>query len=451
MKFLTGYVIQVFLMVIALLATSAATLHAQLQILILHADCGTAPVTLQNDIASQAGVSQVDMYYGGSATPTLAALQAYDIVVALSNCGWADPNGIGDNLADYYDGGGTVVTFNFNMYSSTTASQNLRGRWQTGGYNTYTIGTTNFASGSLGTYNSADPLMQGVTTLNSVYRQNLPLSTGSTLVASWSDGTALVAFKGRHVGVSAYVGDGAGQWSGDYGRLVVNAANVGGAVPPTMSVVLAPTLLWPANHSMTTVNASVSVSGGTSPSWVLQSITSSEADAGLDGGDIPADIQGASYGTADAQYQLRAERANAGSGRFYTLTYELSDVGGFSSTITEQVAVPYNLGSIVPGGTNSCGASIGAIVQTGPTAQIPVTLTSASNVTLAVYSTRGKEIARLLNGSPLAAGTTAVTWDGRNTVGTNPGTVQNSDSYIVVLKTCNGAYTAARIASWTNP
>ena len=74
----------------------------------------------------------------------------------------------------------------------------------------------------------------------------------------------------------------------------------------------------------------------------LGSITSSEADDAPGGadGDTTQDIQGATTGAADFDFQLRAERSDTGDGRIYTVSYRASDAGGNAVMVTRDVVVP---------------------------------------------------------------------------------------------------------------
>ena len=94
--------------------------------------------------------------------------------------------------------------------------------------------------------------------------------------------------------------------------------------PPTLVVSLTPGVLWPPNHKMVTINATITATSavGPAPIVTLVSITSNEPDNGLGDGDTVNDIQEASYGTNDRVFQLRAERSGKGNGRIYTVTYK---------------------------------------------------------------------------------------------------------------------------------
>jgi subtilisin-like proprotein convertase family protein/N-acetylneuraminic acid mutarotase len=203
-------------------STTEVSVGTALRVLIVYDDSNTAPAALRTQLLAQSGVGTVDTFNGQTGTPTLAQLRAYDVVVVVSgNTSWSSAATLGNNLADYLDNGGVAVVFNFAWYGT---GPGVEGRWLTGGYTPYASpGAILFSNGSLGGYEADHPLMIGVTTLNSFYRETLALTAGAQQVAAWSSGQPLVAYKGRTIGVSAYVGDSLGQWNGDYARLVANA------------------------------------------------------------------------------------------------------------------------------------------------------------------------------------------------------------------------------------
>ena len=79
-------------------------------VLIVHAD-SAPPTQLQSEILAEPNVIAVDFFDAQTGTPTLAQLQQYEIVVPFSNFQFSDPNTLGNNLADYVDGGGIVVQY----------------------------------------------------------------------------------------------------------------------------------------------------------------------------------------------------------------------------------------------------------------------------------------------------------------------------------------------------
>jgi hypothetical protein len=126
-------------------------------------------------------------------------------------------------------------------------------------------------------------------------------------------------------------------------------ATVVDTTPPEISQSLAPALLWPPNHRMVDVNILVSSSDLCSSSSVfLESIVSNEPDDGEGNGDGKTvdDIQGATVGTGDTHFQLRAERAGIGDGRIYTVTYRAVDGFGNGDSVTPIVFVPHDMGGV---------------------------------------------------------------------------------------------------------
>jgi len=138
--------------------------------------------------------------------------------------------------------------------------------------------------------------------------------------------------------VTLTVDDGRGKSDSD-----TVAITVMDTTSPTLDVSLSPNTLWPPNHKLVTIDASLQVSDvcDANPNVELVSITSNEADNGLGDGDTSDDIQGVSYGTDDRQFLLRAERSGTGSGRIYTAIYSATDASGNATETTDEVTVPH--------------------------------------------------------------------------------------------------------------
>jgi len=113
-------------------------------------------------------------------------------------------------------------------------------------------------------------------------------------------------------------------------------------IAPTLEVSVSPDTIWPPNHKYVRVTAAVTASDNFDPSPVIRlvSITSNEPDNGLGDGDKPDDIVILDEFTFD----LRAERSGSGTGRIYTITYEVTDACGNSSTQYAMVTVPHSKG-----------------------------------------------------------------------------------------------------------
>ncbi len=107
-------------------------------------------------------------------------------------------------------------------------------------------------------------------------------------------------------------------------------------LPPSLEIHLSPSVLWPPDHTLVTVNASVSAADACGqPRLVLDSIQSSDGED-----DSASDIKGAEIGTSDYSFQLRAERSSFKKGRTYSIRYRATDESGNSSTAGGTVQVP---------------------------------------------------------------------------------------------------------------
>jgi len=105
------------------------------QVLIVYSDKGL-PTQLQSEILAEPNVVAVDLFDAMGGTPTLAQLQQYNIVVPFSNFPFFDADTLGNNLADYVDGGGIVVQQGFS-YIGPGSPYGITGRWVSGNYNPY--------------------------------------------------------------------------------------------------------------------------------------------------------------------------------------------------------------------------------------------------------------------------------------------------------------------------
>ncbi len=113
---------------------------------------------------------------------------------------------------------------------------------------------------------------------------------------------------------------------------------------PTISVSLTPDQLFPPNHMMRRITATVEVEDTCDPAPVvtLVSITSNEPEDALGDGNTAPDIGGANYGSEDYQFFLRAERSGTGSGRVYTVRYSAADGSGNTAFAEATVTVPHD-------------------------------------------------------------------------------------------------------------
>lgn len=137
--------------------------------------------------------------------------------------------------------------------------------------------------------------------------------------------------------------------------------------PPDISATIAQSLLWPPNHRMVDIEVLVSATDLCStPALLLDSVVSDEPDnaVGMGDGDTVDDIQGADVGSADFQFQLRAERAGTGDGRSYAASYRAVDGSGNVAMATALSLVPHNVNGLTdPVSISTHQNSAGTVVE----------------------------------------------------------------------------------------
>lgn len=135
---------------------------------------------------------------------------------------------------------------------------------------------------------------------------------------------------------------------------------------PTISVSVTPSELTPANGRLRTITAAVTVNDNCpGVTYSLTSIEIEDVECDDDGDDRGRDddnngrrrhrcddrnrdhndVRNAAYGTADLQFDLRAERQSRDA-RTYTITYTARDLAGNTATATATVTVPRRNGDL---------------------------------------------------------------------------------------------------------
>jgi hypothetical protein len=156
-------------------------------------------------------------------TPTLAELQAYDVVLVWTDGAPVNPTALGDNLAAFVDGGGGVVLSSFTQIAGSVA---LGGAITTG-YSPYAFGgATSFSMQALGTvYDFSHYITQGVATLGAFYRSTATLASGGVKIADFANGEPMVAIHAtkKVAALAFYPPINTTDMTGDYARLIANA------------------------------------------------------------------------------------------------------------------------------------------------------------------------------------------------------------------------------------
>jgi hypothetical protein len=122
------------------------------------------------------------------------------------------------------------------------------------------------------------------------------------------------------------------------------AVEVIDVTPPEITVSLNRYTLWPCNHKMVDIVATVEAADNcdADPDIILVSIDSNEPEDDGGDGETDDDIQGADFFTEDYEFQLRSERSGTRFGRVYTIVYRATDFSGNSADATVYVRVPHN-------------------------------------------------------------------------------------------------------------
>jgi hypothetical protein len=133
------------------------------------------------------------------------------------------------------------------------------------------------------------------------------------------------------------------------------------ATAPSLAVTLNPTLLWPPDHRMVPVHATVSASDACDPNPAIHlvSVDCSEPD--------PASFDGADLGAADFDLRLKSERSGGAPGRVYTICYEAVDAAGNRAQRCENVVVPHDQSQTGRGRYHDAGPGLSLTLYGSPT------------------------------------------------------------------------------------
>jgi hypothetical protein len=178
----------------------------------------------------------VDYFDARGATPTVAQMAAYDCVHTWVNSPYANNIAMGDNLADYVDGGGRAI---LGVFSTFTGGNFLAGRIMDPGYSPVDspAGTNHYSFSSYAGDGSAR-FHNGVVSYGGTYRDFLVVQGNGVVDAHYLDGEIAVAYR-PDLGVIYVNGSGPVQLApvGDWARLIANTCVA--AVPEPSALLLA--------------------------------------------------------------------------------------------------------------------------------------------------------------------------------------------------------------------
>ena len=152
---------------------------------------------VQTKLESTGAFTSVSVFNAYQGTPSLSLLQQCTVAFVFRLGGFQSTTGLGDVLAQYWDGGGAVVVA-FNAV--ITLNEGRFGTALNGYILLDTAGTDDSSLNTLGTLiEPQSPLLIGVTSLTaSYYRSTGAVINGGVVVARWSSGYPLVVRKFRN-------------------------------------------------------------------------------------------------------------------------------------------------------------------------------------------------------------------------------------------------------------
>jgi hypothetical protein len=205
------------------LVVVAAAFAGRYDLLIAHCDAGSTS-GVEDNIGGDPFYDSVDFVDCQYYTPTVAEMEEYGCVFTWSNYTYQNATQMGNNLADYMDNGGGVLSCSFAHWNLDHYG-GLSGRYANDeNYCPLTRGGHDFSSTSLGNY---DPhhIMDGVESISDIYYwEDVSTEAPATWIADLANGTDFVAINVARnaVGINFYPGDYA-HWTGDGWTLLNNA------------------------------------------------------------------------------------------------------------------------------------------------------------------------------------------------------------------------------------
>src|SRR3972149_12254072 len=158
------------------------------KIALLDADAFSFATDVINKLNGTGFFSSITLINVNTSTPTLAQLQTYDAVLVWSNIPFNNASVLGNNLADYVDGGGGVVV----GYFAYVSILKISGRFDSDNYWAISVSGGKSSHGNLvSIYDASSPLVEGVSTFDggsASLRSVATISNGATRIADWSDG-----------------------------------------------------------------------------------------------------------------------------------------------------------------------------------------------------------------------------------------------------------------------
>lgn len=175
----------------------------------------------------------VDYFDARAGTPDLATLQGYHCVYTWANAAFADNVLFGDRLANFVDGGGSVVLGAFSAY---TSGNYLSGAIMGPGYSPVTGGMNHFSTSAYAG-DGTTAIHAGVAAYDSYFRDILTLQGSGLQDGSYVDGEIAHAYRPDfRVIYSNGLGVEGLQGTGDWPLLIANACFAAAPAPEVEAI-----------------------------------------------------------------------------------------------------------------------------------------------------------------------------------------------------------------------
>jgi hypothetical protein len=392
-------------------------------ILIVLSDYGTFEADEVRDSLISYGIADVVDYFDAMyATPTLAQLEPYDCVISWPNYQYADATTLGNNLADYVDGGGGVVLPEFNFYNGWA----MGGRIMTPGYSPWPMTNSGgYTQQNLGWYDPTHPVMDGVTTGSGFYWCGVVEQGNVEDVAHYANDAKLAAVnEGRTVGaINEYYGATYGQWTGDFMKMLGNMVLYvsGPPVPVTMKCDMLTPVMCRGKNLYFALKVKNNTPGNCSGTLTFTGYSGYGCDPGSA---LVALRRAKTYAPGETvEYYFFKVPNSAAPGQYSTsIGGALCGVDLFCCMNTDIITCqPWRIGGnteweLVEAERPEVGLpTVTSLVQNYPNpfnaeTNISFSLAEAGNVSLNIYDITGRLVATLVNGYQ-EAGEHVVSWD----------------------------------------
>jgi hypothetical protein len=175
---------------------------------------------IYNEVCNLPEIGACDRFNSFLGTPDLNQLMKYCVVIVWANSPIANPDALGNVLADYIDKGGNVIA---SAPTRIPPSWYIGGRFRKEGYDPFMRETGPEGPATLGAHSGHDIMTTPyvITKLWGDLRTNAVIDPGATRVADWSDKLPLAAYKGSVVGLTSFLHN--DRWDGQFPQLLANA------------------------------------------------------------------------------------------------------------------------------------------------------------------------------------------------------------------------------------